>query len=96
MAPVSGYYGGHGEAVMSNMTKEYGAEKGKRVFYATANKRKMKPPVSHKPAGAPGKNGKWGDVSILRGAENSAAGGYNHGREVPSTYLPVREIQLPK
>ena len=40
--PVSKYYQGHGEEVMSNMMHEYGPEKGKRVFYATANKRKGK------------------------------------------------------
>jgi len=38
--PISKYYGGHGSEVMSNMTKEYGAKKGKQVFYATANKKK--------------------------------------------------------
>lgn len=41
--PISKYFKGHGEEVMSNMTKEYGAEKGKRVFYATANKKGQKP-----------------------------------------------------
>lgn len=38
--PVSKYFKGHGQEVMSNMTKEYGAKKGEQVFYATANKRK--------------------------------------------------------
>ena len=38
--PVSGYFGGHGSEVMSNMKKQYGDKKGKSVFYATANKRK--------------------------------------------------------
>ncbi len=28
---------------MANMQKEYGATKGKSVFYATANKKKMQP-----------------------------------------------------
>ena len=41
--PVSRYYKGHGEEVMDDMTDRYGAEKGKRVFYATANKRKQRP-----------------------------------------------------
>lgn len=41
--PVSKYFKGHGEEVMSNMKKEYGEKKGKSVFYATANKRKQKP-----------------------------------------------------
>jgi len=38
--PISKYFGGHGSEVMSNMKKSYGPEKAKRVFYATANKRK--------------------------------------------------------
>lgn len=38
--PLSKYYGGHGEKVMANMKKEYGEEKGERVFYATSNKKK--------------------------------------------------------
>jgi hypothetical protein len=38
--PVSKYYSGHGDEVMANMRKEYGAKKGEQVFYATANKRK--------------------------------------------------------
>ena len=42
--PISSYYGGHGKEVMSNMTKQYGAKKGKQVFYATANKDKSKKP----------------------------------------------------
>lgn len=42
--PISKYFKGHGSEVMSNMKKEYGPKKGKRVFYATANKRKQNPP----------------------------------------------------
>lgn len=38
--PLSKYYGGSGAKVMKNMKKEYGEEKGERVFYATANKKK--------------------------------------------------------
>jgi hypothetical protein len=41
--PVGKYFGGHGAEVMNRMLKEYGAKKGKSVFYATANKRKEKP-----------------------------------------------------
>ena len=41
--PVNKYYKGHGSEVMHDMQKRYGTEGGKRVFYATANKRKMKP-----------------------------------------------------
>jgi hypothetical protein len=36
--PINKYYKGHGSEVMSKMTKQYGADKGKQVFYATANK----------------------------------------------------------
>lgn len=41
--PVGEYFGGHGAKVMKNMEKEYGAKKGKSVFYATANKKGAKP-----------------------------------------------------
>ena len=41
--PINAYYKGHGSEVMANMQREYGDKKGKQVFYATANKRKMKP-----------------------------------------------------
>lgn len=41
--PVGKYFGGHGEKVMSSMQKQYGSEKGKSVFYATANKKGMGP-----------------------------------------------------
>lgn len=37
--PVSKYFKGHGDEVMSKMKKKYGDKKGKSVFYATANKR---------------------------------------------------------
>ena len=41
--PLSKYFKGHGEKVMSSMQSKYGAEKGKRVFYATANKKGLGP-----------------------------------------------------
>lgn len=41
--PVKAYFKGHGDKVMSSMKKEYGEKKGKSVFYATANKKNMKP-----------------------------------------------------
>ena len=41
--PVSKYFGGEGRKVMSSMKKQYGEEKGERVFYATANKKKQNP-----------------------------------------------------
>lgn len=31
-----------GRKIMRSMKKEYGAEKGKRLFYASANKKKIK------------------------------------------------------
>ncbi len=41
--PLSKYFKGSGEKVMKNMKSEYGDKKGESVFYATANKQKMKP-----------------------------------------------------
>lgn len=38
--PVYKYFKGKGEEVMSRMQKQYGAKKGKEVFYATSNKQK--------------------------------------------------------
>jgi len=38
--PLSEYFKGKGEKVMSSMKDKYGRKKGKQVFYATANKRK--------------------------------------------------------
>lgn len=42
--PVSEYYKGSGKKVMKSMQDRYGEEGGKRVFYATANKRGMNRP----------------------------------------------------
>jgi len=42
--PVSEYYKGSGKKVMASMKKRYGEEGGKRVFYATANKKGMNRP----------------------------------------------------
>lgn len=42
--PVSEYYKGSGRKVMASMQERYGDEAGKRVFYATANKRGMNRP----------------------------------------------------
>jgi len=41
--PLKKYFKGRGEEVMEDMKDRYGAEGGKRAFYATANKRKMAP-----------------------------------------------------
>ena len=38
--PLSKYFKSSGKKVMSSMKKQYGDEKGKSVFYATANKYK--------------------------------------------------------
>jgi hypothetical protein len=40
--PISKYFKGKGEKVMSAMKKEYGDKKGEQVFYATSNKRARK------------------------------------------------------
>ena len=53
--PINEYFKGGGDKVMSNMTKEYGPKKGKSVFYATANKKGMKP-GGKKPSSSVGKN----------------------------------------
>jgi len=49
--PLSKYFKGKGEKVMSNMKKEYGEEKGKSVFYATVNKNKKKHHIDVRPSG---------------------------------------------
>lgn len=41
--PIGKYYKGSGNKVMKDMVKRYGKKKGKEIFYATANKRKMNP-----------------------------------------------------
>ncbi len=41
--PVSRYFKGRGSEVMADMQSRYGAKKGESVFYATANKKGMKP-----------------------------------------------------
>ncbi len=38
--PLSKHFGGHGEEVMANMRRQYGADKAERIFYATENARK--------------------------------------------------------
>lgn len=59
------------------MKSQYGPEKGERVFYATANKHKMKP-RSHMPKGAT--QSPKGDLGDRRVAEcDSQRGLANHG-----------------
>lgn len=43
--PLGKHFGGHGEAVMADMKKRYGA-KAERIFYATENKRKKESPFA--------------------------------------------------
>lgn len=40
--PLSRYFGGHGAEVMRAMQSEHGQERGREVFYRTANKLKAK------------------------------------------------------
>lgn len=40
--PLSKHFKGKGEEVMESMKEEYGEKEGKKVFYATDNKRKNK------------------------------------------------------
>jgi len=40
--PISKYFKGHGSEVMASMRKQYG-DRAENVFYATANKKGMKP-----------------------------------------------------
>jgi hypothetical protein len=46
--PVSEYYKGEGNKVMSSMKKRYGDKEGERVFYATANAKGMNRPGKKK------------------------------------------------
>jgi hypothetical protein len=48
MAPISGYFKGSGRKVMKSMQDRYGEDGGKRVFYATANKKGMNRPGKRK------------------------------------------------
>ena len=45
--PISKYFGGHGREVMKSMKEEYGEEKGRKIFYATDNKRKASKRSKH-------------------------------------------------
>lgn len=45
--PLSKYFKGSGEKVMRSMKEKYGSDKGEKVFYATANKRKGLGPSEH-------------------------------------------------
>ena len=40
--PIDKYYGGHGKKVMREMMEQYGAKKGKEVFYAMMAKQEKK------------------------------------------------------
>lgn len=48
--PIGKYFRGKGEQVLSDMQDRYGPDKGKSVFYATANKNpEMKPAEDRAP-----------------------------------------------
>ena len=53
--PVEEYYKGSGNKVMRSMQRRYGKKAGKRVFYATANKRGMNRPGKKRKSGRSGK-----------------------------------------
>ena len=81
--PLDKYFKGKGATVMANMAKEYGAKKGKRIFYATANARKMTPPVSHMPKGFP--QTPAGDLGTRRQKENGSVKGFTGGSYKPAS-----------
>ena len=41
--PLSEYFKGDGRKILADFVKRYGEAKGKRMFYATANKRGLAP-----------------------------------------------------
>jgi len=41
--PLSQYFKGDGKKILESFVKRYGAERGKRMFYATANKKGLAP-----------------------------------------------------
>lgn len=41
--PLSEYFKGDGKKILAEFVKRYGEAKGKRMFYATANKRGLAP-----------------------------------------------------
>jgi hypothetical protein len=60
-----------GEKIMSSMQKQYGEEKGEKVFYASANKGRIK--------GVHGKSKKRGIAGeIERREESRERGGHKH------------------
>jgi hypothetical protein len=82
--PINRYFKGSGEKVMAGMMKEYGAKKGKQVFYATANKIGMKP-MSHLPKNIV--QSPSGDLGWSRQKESIAAGGFREGKTVKASRI---------
>ena len=41
--PLSEYFKGDGKKVLADFVKRYGEARGKRIFYATANKKGLAP-----------------------------------------------------
>jgi hypothetical protein len=46
--PIPAYFKGDGRQVMRDMIRRYGKKKGRRVFFATANKQGLTPQDKHK------------------------------------------------
>ena len=70
--PVSSYFGGHGTEVMQGMKRKHG-KRAKEVFYATANKRGMKP-TSNLPEH--GTKGLPPHICCARAEESKKVGGF--------------------
>ena len=67
---------------MNAMQKKMGAKKGKRVFYATANKMDMTP-MSHLPKGV--SQSPSGDIGQHRGVEAKILGGFKGAKIVSAS-----------
>ena len=82
--PLSKYYGGAGESVMSKMQSEYGREKGERVFYATMNKMKQNRSVMGRKVihNSPDKHPEQGDA--MNDQFNEMMKGFDQGRQSPT------------
>ena len=46
--PLSEYFKGDGKKILADFVKRYGEAKGKRMFYATANKKGLAPKKKRK------------------------------------------------
>lgn len=80
--PVDKYFKGHGDEVMASMMKKHGKEAGKRMFYATANKKGMTP-MSHLPTGV--RQTPSGDLGQHRQVEAKILGGFKGIKSVSAS-----------